>query len=92
NAMLNIINQVAGTEEARIKRKQSNMAKVKTKVNERESKLADRVKAKKTMIENKIEELKRKKSEKRKEHKQQLAEKATKADAAPGKRSVRFQL
>ncbi|KAG0214047.1 hypothetical protein BGX28_002913 [Mortierella sp. GBA30] len=92
NAMLSIIDQVAGKEEERSQIKQAQMGKIKSKLSAKEQKQADKEKAKKALIDKKIEEIKRKKTEKRKEAKHRAAEQEAKADASSGKRSVSFQL
>ncbi|KAF9937568.1 hypothetical protein BGZ67_001079 [Mortierella alpina] len=92
NAMLSIIDQVAGKEEQRAQVKQANMGKIKSKQSAKEQKQTDKEKAKKALIEQKIEEIKRKKTDKRKEAKHRAVEQEAKASASSGKRSVSFQL
>ncbi|KAG0046087.1 hypothetical protein BGZ83_008714 [Gryganskiella cystojenkinii] len=103
SAMLSIIDQVAGKEEERAKIKQTNMAsffwktvfyvgKIKSKHSDKEKKVQERENAKKALLNQKIEEIKKKKTEKRKESKHRAAEQEAKAQASTGKRSVSFQV
>ncbi|KAF9103580.1 hypothetical protein BGX27_010510 [Mortierella sp. AM989] len=91
DAMLSIIDQVAGKEEKRAMVKQAQMGKIKSKMSVKEQKVAEKEKAKKALIEKKIEEIKRKKTDKRKEAKHRAVEQETKASAAAGRKSVSFQ-
>lgn len=60
-------------------------------MNAKEQKQAEKEKAKKALINQKIEEIKRKKTDKRKESKHRAAEEEAKAKANAGKRTVTFQ-
>ncbi|KAG0345811.1 hypothetical protein BG004_003018 [Podila humilis] len=92
NAMLSIIDLVAGKEEARAQVKQAQMGKIKSKLGAKEQKQAEKEKARKALIDKKIEEIKHKKTEKRKESKQRAVLEKAKAQASAGKRSVSFQV
>lgn len=65
--------------------------KLKTKLSEKEQKQAAKDKAKKALIEKKIEEIKRKKSEKRKVAKQRAGVEQ-KGNVPSGKKSVSFRV
>lgn len=60
-------------------------------MNAKEQKQAEKEKAKKALINQKIEEIKRKKTDKRKESKHRAAEEEAKTKANAGKRTVSFQ-
>ncbi|KAF9978159.1 hypothetical protein BGZ73_003540 [Actinomortierella ambigua] len=90
NVMLNILDQVAGKEEARIHTKQANMAKLMSKINAKEQQKSVKQQARKAVIDKKIEEIKKKKSLKRKENKQKAAEQEVKRTKDATRRTVSF--